>query len=38
MLSKSGIIKLLRPETGIGGVTKFKMPLFGGKIPEDECK
>ena len=38
MLSKPGIIELLRSETGISGVTKLKRSLYGGGIWEAECK
>ena len=38
MLSKPGIIELLRSEIGISGVTRFKRSLNGGGVWEAECK
>ena len=38
MLSKPGIIELLRSEIGISVVTRFKRSLNGGGVWEAECK
>ena len=36
--SLSEIIKLLRSETGITGITKFKRSLYSGGIRKAQCK